>query len=311
LSLALLLAALPVLYWEQPAGTAAALKQAGIERLRVPAERAAEWAGSGLDATPLAADERSARVTLNPPGVAPRANTASATRRPWIDANGWRFARQPEGRFFATPPAGKAVLAAAEAFVHAADLVLAIDPRDLEPLGEALALFRSVPDGPLATVADVGVVDDGSFLSGELMNLLARRNLLFRPAAGPGDLPLTVAIGSEAWPASEAANPDALALKVRAKLGDDKRSLRVFGSEVVIARLTGDVGRRRVQLLNYGGRRIDGVRVRLLGAWKPGEALVLQHGKMPVDALVVEGGATEFSLPVLGPYAVVDLTAAK
>jgi hypothetical protein len=311
LSLALLLAALPVLYWEQPAGTAAALKQAGIERLRVPAERAAEWAGSGLDATPLAADERSARVTLNPPGVAPRANTASATRRPWIDANGWRFARQPEGRFFATAPAGKAVLTAAEAFVHGADLVLAIDPQDLEPLGQALALFRAVPEGPLAPIADIGVVDDGSFLSGELMNLLARRNLLFRPAARSGDLPLTVELGSEAWPAREAANPDALALKVRTKLGDEKRSLRLFGSEVVLARLTGDKSRRRVQLLNYGGRRIDGLRVRLLGAWKPGEAQVLQHGKVAVDALVVEGGATEFSLPVLGPYAVVDLTAAK
>ncbi len=44
MSLALLLAALPVLYWEQPADTAAALRSAGIERLRVPAERAAEWA---------------------------------------------------------------------------------------------------------------------------------------------------------------------------------------------------------------------------------------------------------------------------
>jgi hypothetical protein len=38
---------------------------------------------------------------------------------------------------------------------------------------------------------------------------------------------------------------------------------------------------------------------------------VLEAGKVAVDALVVEGGATEFSLPVLGPYAVVDLTAAK
>jgi hypothetical protein len=312
LSLTLVLAALPVLYWEQPADTAAALKRAGIERLRVPAERAAEWKGSGLDATPLTADERTARVTLHPPGVAPRANTASATRRPWVDANGWRFARQPEGRFFATPPAGKAALTAAEAFVHGADLVLAIDPQDLEPLGQAIALFRTLPEGPLPTIADIGVVDDGSFLSGELMNLLARRNLLFRPSArADKDLALTVELGSDAWPASEAANPDALALKVRTKLGDEKRSLRVFGSEVVLARLTGDEGRRRVQLLNYGGRRIDGLRVRLLGAWKPGEAQVLQLGKVAVDALVVEGGATEFSLPVLGPYAVVDLTTAK
>lgn len=310
MSLALLVAALPVLYWEGPADAAPAMKRAGIERLRVPAARAAAWAGSGLDVSPLPLGERGARVTLLAPGVAPRATTASATRRPWIDANGWRFVRKPAGRFFAAAPQGKAVLAAAEAFAYGADVVLSIDPGDLEAFGQALAFFRALPEGPLAAVADIGVVDDGSILTGELMNLLVRRNLLWRPVPRAGELPLTVELGSEDWPASEAANPDALAFKVRAKLGDAKRSLRLYGSEVAMARLTGDARTRRLQLLNYGGRQAEGIRVRLAGVWKPGEVRALGLGAQAVDALVVEGGATEFSLPAVGPYAVVDLTAA-
>jgi len=34
------------------------------------------------------------------PRVAGRADVASATRRPWIDSNGWRFVRQPTGKFY-------------------------------------------------------------------------------------------------------------------------------------------------------------------------------------------------------------------
>ena len=310
MSLALLAAALPVLYWDQPATTAPDLRRAGIERLRVPPERAAEWSRSGLDAVPLAAAERGARVALKPPGLVARADLASATRRPWIDANGWRYRRAPGGRFFVEAPPGKAVLAAAEAFAHGADVVLSADPGELASLGLALAALRALPDGPGEALADLAVVDDGSFAAGELMNLLARRNLLFRPVSrATSDLPLCVELGTRDYPKAEAGNPDALALKIRAQLGDERRSLRVYGSEVVLAHLTGDASRLRLQLLNYGGRDIEGLRVRLRGEWAPGEALVLQHGKAAVESPLVRDGATEFSFPVLGPYAVVDLTA--
>ncbi len=308
--LALVAAALPVVYWAQPATTATALRRAGIEAVRVPPERAAEWKAAGLDALPLTADERSARIALKAPGIAARGDLASATRRPWIDANGWRYRRQPGARYFEETPPGKAVLAAAEAFAHAADLVLAPDPADLEPLGQALAALRSLPEGPGAVIADLAVVDDGSFAAGELMNLLARRNLLFRPVSrATPDLPLSVELGTKEYPKAEAGNPDALALKIRTQLGDERRSLRVYGSEVVLAHLTGDAGRLRLHLLNYGGREIEGLRVRLRGEWTAGEALVLQHGRVAVEAPLVQDGATEFSLPVLGPYAVLDLAA--
>jgi hypothetical protein len=311
-SLALLVAALPVLYWEPPLDTAAALRRAGIERLLVAPERVAEWRQAGLDASSLAPAERAARVTLKPPGIAARGDWASATRRPWIDANGWRYVRQPQARYFGTMPPGLAALAAAEAFAHGADLVLAIDPGDLESFGQALAFFRALPEAPLPGLADVAVVDDGSFATGELMNLLGRRNLLFRPVArATPELPLTIELGSKAYPRSEAGNPDALALKIRAQLTDERRSLRLFGSEVVLARLTGDAGRLRLHLLNYGGREVEGLRVRLRGSWTAREAHVLQHGRLAVEAPLAEDGATEFSLPVLGPYAVVDLAAVR
>ena len=311
MSLALLVAALPLLYWDQPSEGAARLRRAGIERLRVPPERVAEWRRAGFDAVPLTPEEKSGRVTLKAPGIAARGDWASATRRPWIDANGWRYQRQPQARYLETAPRGVAVLAAAEAFAHGVDLVLAIDASDLDSLGRALALFRALPEAALPAVADLAVVDDGSFATGELMNLLARRNLLFRPVPRPTpELPLVVELGSQAYPKSEAGNPDALALKIRGQLTDERRSLRLFGSEVVLARLEGDAGRLRLHLLNYGGREVEGLRVRLRGQWMPGAAYLLPHGSRAVEALIVQDGVTEFSLPVLGPYAAVDLVAA-
>ena len=312
MSLALLLAALPVLYWQRPPDTAAALRQAGIERLRVPAACAREWTTAGFDAVALAPAEKSERVALKAPGLLGRADAGSATRRPWLDANGWRFLRAPKARYYETAPKDGAALAAAEAFAYGADLVLAIDPGDLPALGEALRFLRAVPALELPDLADVGVVDDGSPLAGEVMNLLARRNLLFRPVTRETqDVPVVVELGTAAYPASEAANPDAFALKVRAQLTDERRTLRLYGSEIVLARLTGDASRLRLQLLNYGGRTIQGLRVRLRGLWTPGEAHVLPRGKVQVDAPLTRDGATEFSLPELGPYAVVDLSAAR
>jgi len=56
---------------------------------------------------------------------------------------------------------------------------------------------------------------------------------------------------------------------------------------------------------------IDGLRVRLLGSWVPGEATAFGQGRVAVEDLLSAEGATEFSLGLIGPYAIVDLTAAK
>ena len=98
---------------------------------------------------------------------------------------------------------------------------------------------------------------------------------------------------------------------MRRRLTDEKRSLRLYGSEAVLGRLLRDGSRARLHLLNYGGRPIEGLRVRLLGSWAQPQALVFGEGRTAVDEYVVRDGATEFSLPSLGPYAVIDLAAAR
>jgi hypothetical protein len=306
-----LLAALPALYWAQPVGTAPAVRQAGVERLCVPAEAAAAWRTAGLTVVPLGPKERAERVSLRAPGIASRAETASATNRPWVDANGWRFLRGPAGRYWCNAPAGKAALAAAEAFAYRADEIVALDPADLESAGRMLAFLSSVSDAGLPPVADVAVVDDGSLALGEVLNLMARRNLLFEVVKDPAPgAALNVRVGSKEFPRKDAQNPEAFALSVRRLLTDERRSLRLYGTEVVIGRLERDASRARVHLLNYGGRPIEGLRVRLLGGWRPDEAQVFGQGRTAVEDLVRSEGATEFSLATLGPYAVIDLTEA-
>jgi hypothetical protein len=312
MSLLLFLATLPSLYWAQPVETAPALKQAGFERLCVPARAATPWREAGFTVVPFEDKDRTERTRLQAPGLRSRADVASASVRPWVFANGWRFLRKPDGRYWGDVPAGRAALAAAEAFAYGADAVLAIDPADLETFGQMLAFLSSVPDSSLPGAADIAVVDDGSPPVGEVLNLMARRNLLFEVVQKETpDVALNVRIGSKEFPRRDAQNPETFALTVRRLLTDEKRSVRLYGSEVVLTRLTRDAGHVRLHLLNYGGRPIDGLRVRLLGSWVPAEALVFGQGRQPAEEVVTSGGATEFSLGTLGPYAIVDLTAAK
>jgi hypothetical protein len=312
MSLLLLLATLPSLYWAQPVETAPAVKQAGIETLCVPADAAEAWRATGLTVVPLGDEERRQRTKLQVPGLRSRADFASATVRPWVFANGWRFLRAPAGRYWCDVPAGKGALAAAESFAYGADAVLAVDPADLEVLGRMLAFLSSVPDPGLPAAADIAVVDDGTPPVAEILNLMSRRSLLFKVVRTEApDGALNVRIGSKEFPRKEAQDPEAFALSVRRRLTDQNRSLRLYGSEVVLGRLVRDAGRARLHLLNYGGRMIDGLRVRLLGRWVPDEAYVFGQARTPAEDVVTAAGATEFSLGLIGPYAVVDLRTAN
>jgi hypothetical protein len=252
------------------------------------------------------------REALPTPGTTPRPGVASPTRSPWIVASGWRFIRHPETKYVYDVPAGKAALAAAEAFAYGADAALKVDAADARSLGDMLKFLQALPSVDLPAVADLAIVDDGSAAIGEVMNLLARRNLLFQvvQAASPR-FPINITIGTPEYPRDQAADPSAFALKIRRELGDDKRALRVYGSEVVICRLTGDAGRARLHLINYGGRDIEGLRIRLRGTYAPGDAHVSGVGRVPIEDHVVAGGATEFSLARLTTYAVIDLNVAR
>lgn len=59
-------------------------------------------------------------VKLEVPKVEYRINEASASRSPWIDANGWQILRAPARRYYYDVPAASVALAAAEAFTYGA-----------------------------------------------------------------------------------------------------------------------------------------------------------------------------------------------
>jgi hypothetical protein len=302
------LASAVALYWSQGIESAPALREAGIERLSVPPDEAAAWRKLGFRVTPTTVAELASREKLPAPGIMARPDLASATQSPWIVANGWRFLRKPAARYAYDLPAGKGVLAAAEAAVYGADAVLKIDPADLGAFGRMEAFLAELPKVDLPAIADFAVVDDGAALMGEVMNLLVRRNLLFRVVDRPSSLyGINVKIGTREYPKEEAARPSAFALRIRRQLGDEQRALRVYGSEVVVCRLTGDRTRVRLHLLNYSGREIEGVRIRLRGSHTQGEVRLAGASPAPLQDAVVAEGATEFSLPRMGPYAVVDL----
>jgi hypothetical protein len=73
-----------------------------------------------------------------------------------------------------------------------------------------------------------------------------------------------------------------------------------------VARLSGDGGTRRVALLNYGNRVVEGVRVRVLGQWPKITARGFGEDVKATD-VVVEAEATEFSLPRVPAYVVVEM----
>ncbi|MGE5567398.1 MAG: hypothetical protein ACM3S5_00025 [Rhodospirillales bacterium] len=297
-----LAAILPGLFWEQGIETAPALQKAGFKRLYVPAERAAAWRDAGFDAVPVDDAARKRYESALPPGVEWQVNAASATRMPWIDANGWQFIRKPNAAWWYDVPAGAAALAAAEAFAYGADAVLRIDPADLDALGRMRAFLRSV-DGPaLPAMTNITVVDDNSPELDEALNMLARRNLLFRVASAPdhsSDLNL------RAGP--EAADPVLFAVRARQELTDEKRLVRIYGSDTVLVRLTGDGTRARVHLLNYAQRPVEGLRVRVRGIYKTGVLHAPDAAGAALADYAASEGATEFTVPRLEIYAVVDL----
>jgi hypothetical protein len=249
-------------------------------------------------------------VKLPVPKVEYRINEASASRSPWIDANGWQLLRAPARRYYYDVPAASVALAAAEAFTYAAKAVIHTETAGAAIFQHMLQFLREIPErGDLPTLANIGVIDDGSPETGELMNLLSRRNLLYRIVGAPDPhLDLNIRLGSTEYPKSEAANPSKLAQKIRAELTDEKRILRVYGSEVVIARLTGTGDRVRIHLLNYANRPVTGLRVRVLGNFPNWQVAAYDEPDLKIEDLVTAEGATEFTVPEIGTYAVIDLS---
>jgi hypothetical protein len=303
MSFILAVAILPLIFWQHGIETAPALKRAGIQKIAVTPAVAAEWRKAGFEIVTITSAQLSKRTPLDSPGIVARADLASPTRSPWVVANGWRFLRQPAGSFVHNILArNRGPLAAAESFAYQADVVLRIDPADVDETGSLLSFLKQIPDVDMKPVADIGVVDDGSQLTGEALNLLSRRNLLFRIVESPSsDYKVNVK------PGPEMADPSEFALKIRRQLTDEERSVRVYGSEVVICRLMKNAAGARLHILNYSGREVEGVRVRVKGAYKTLSATAFGPDALTLEDVLIGSDAIEFTLPRIGIYSIVDL----
>ncbi len=301
--IALLLAfGIPNLFWEPGPDTAGALQQAGVECPYVRPEKMAAWKAAGrcvMGADPSIPEK------MRAPGIQYRMNEASASRSPWIDSNGWRFQRLGRRIVVYNLPKGKALLGLAEASMYNAEALMRIDPEDIKPYGEMLRFLKSLEQVNLPERVNIGFQDDGTSVSGEMMNLMARKNLLVKLVKKPDpklDLNLK----------PEGKNPQQFAVMARQKLGDDKRLVRLYGSETTLIRFESNGTRARLHLLNYANRKSEGLQVRVLGNWKHvtvhlAPSATEPSSKGPASDLVVADGATEFTIPALSIYAVVEL----
>jgi hypothetical protein len=299
----LLLAAalLPRLFVDAGPEAAPKLKEAGIQAVAVPSAQAASW--SGVPGIAVEGVDAAKAVKLIPPSVDYRANQGSASRSPWVNTNGWRFIRQPQSLFVYDVKGNQAALAAAEAFAFGGRAIVRTDDAGLKPLAEMLEYLRAVPAADLPSVADIAFQDDGTATAREVMTMMVKGNLLFRLTAAPDrNARLNVRLGTKQFPVEDARNPGKMAQLIRSTLTDEKRSVRVYGSVTVVARVNGTPDRIRIHLLNYAGaeRRVDGLRVRVLGKYA-------KHNDPRLTDFTVEADATEFTLPELRVFTVVDL----
>jgi hypothetical protein len=304
----LLFAAIPALLWTEGPETAPALRKAGIQDIAV-AKEAAAWKSTGIQAT-LVDPEKLEK--LDAPAVDYQMSRASATAVPWIISNLWRMLRHPD-RAYSYEVSGPAVaLAVAEAYASGVPAYVQVKPADLSAYGAAVNFVRGLHAEAMPPRVNFSLVDDGSDAMEEVMNLLVRRNLLFgvmRP--GQSRSGMVVRVGSRDYTKEMAEDPYQFAAVVRSKIGDPKRLFRIYGSDTVIARLYGDGSRSRLHLINYGRNPVVGSRVRVAGRFPRVLVASLGHRVMTAEDVVVDSEGTEFTIPEIRNYTVVDLDASQ
>ncbi len=244
------------------------------------------------------------------PGTRMRnANTASMSAVAWVDANGWRLRRNPGATHsYENVPANRLPLALAEGYVYGGNAAILTDAATRPVLEPMVKFIQSVDAPPMPPVGDVFVVDDGSPMLGEILNLMSRRNLCYHAGPAPSSsYPVVVKVGEPDFPKTAATNPGAFAYLVRKKLTDEKRSLRIYGSEVVVGHLTAAGPKARLHLLNYATDPIESFRVRVLGDWKIRSLRSYADPDAAVEEIERYEGGTEFGITRVTTYAVIDL----
>ena len=172
-----------------------------------------------------------------------------------------------------------------------------------------LTFLDAVPPVDLPPVADLAVVDDGSPITGEVMNLLARRNLLFQVVQTPStQFPITIAVGSGR--VSARPTPPIRARSRRRSAVNSPTSVARCGSTAARSSSAGSPA------MPPGS---DCSSSTTAAATSKGCASVCAAPIVPAPRAspapaasrfadhVVADGATEFSLPRLTTYAVIDL----
>src|SRR6266545_3017283 len=144
----LALAILPGLLWDQPIDTAPALKKAGITAIGVPAERAKEWASTGIRATAI---DVSQAKKLHTPNVDYQLGRSGATAAPWINSNLWEMARTPSATFVYDVPRNAVALAMAEAYTSGAKAYLRVKADALDDYAAMLKFLGSLEPRALPT----------------------------------------------------------------------------------------------------------------------------------------------------------------
>jgi len=294
--------AIPNLFWEPGPETAPALDQAGIECPYVRPEKMAAWKNAGrcvMGGDPAKPEK------MRVPGVQYRMNEASASRSPWINSNGWRFQRIGRRVVLYDLPKGKGAFGLAEAFMYNAEALVKIDPDDIKAYGDMAKFLKGLEPLGMPERVNIGFVDDGSAMAGEMMNLMARKNLLFK-VVKKADPQLDLNLKPEGK------NPNEFAVMARQKLTDAKRLVRLYGSETTLVRLEGNDTRSRLHLINYGNRPAEGLQVRVQGEFKNVTLHLAPSGQEPASKiaapdLMTGEGVTEFTVPSLAVYAVVEL----
>jgi hypothetical protein len=242
-------------------------------------------------------------IQLPPPGVRYRVNIASATTAPWVDSNGWRIARAPHAKFFYDATGSSPALAMAEAFAWSAEALINTAPDATAAFNTMDAFLKTIPPAPETALFNIAVTDDGSPQAAEVLNLLIRKNLLLKIVTAP-DSKADLNVNAN----RTISNPYDFTAGVRQKLTDEKRLLRIYGGDVVLGRLTGDRNHLRVHLVNYGKNPVEGLRVRILGRYNLGRMFNFTLENPQLEDLTVDQTATEFTIPVLPVYSIVDLT---
>jgi hypothetical protein len=233
------------------------------------------------------------------------------SRTVWLVGNGWRYRRKPELNYHGDIPAAALPLAMAEAFAYGGKLTVKGTPESL-PRYAAMAKFLEInapAGGNWQPVFDIAMVDEGTSIVGECLNLMVRKNLLVRSVANKsaaGSL-LPVEVGTGDFPKKLAMDPGAFATQVRYKLTDQKRSLRLFGTETVVGTLEQSAGRLRLHLLNYADHPVETFRVRLRGNWKPERYSGFEQPDLKLEEFEEAEGGLEFTVPAIKTYLVLDL----